>query len=93
MLALAAATDRALAKAENVSNRGCYFDLLLIGKTRVKDPPMTGGAYLALDRQLDRILAEGLTPASPATRHAGGEEWAMGMHGAAGKPQYRPRPW
>lgn len=62
-LALAAASDRAMAKAETVSNRGWYFDLLLMEKHRVKDStPMTPAMSLifALDKQLDRILAEGL---------------------------------
>jgi len=94
-LALAAATDRALAKAENVSNRGWYFDLLLMEKHRVKDStPMTPAMALifALDRQLDRILAEGLD--ARFARHAAMarrvQEWASG-HGMEplAKPQYR----
>ena len=62
-LALAAASDRAMAKAETVSNRGWYFDLVLMEKHRIKDStPMTPVMPLifALDKQLDRILAEGL---------------------------------
>jgi aspartate aminotransferase-like enzyme len=50
-------------KAESVSNRGWYFDLLLMEKHRVKDStPMTPAMSLifALDVQLDRIFAEGL---------------------------------
>jgi aspartate aminotransferase-like enzyme len=62
-LALASATDRAMKKAESVTNRGWYFDLLLMEKHRVKDStPMTPAMALiyALDVQLDRILEEGL---------------------------------
>ena len=62
-LALAAASDRAMKKAESVTNRGWYFDLLLMEKHRLKDStPMTPAMPLiyALDLQLDRIFAEGL---------------------------------
>ncbi len=62
-LALAAASDRAMKKAESVTNRGWYFDLLLMDKHRIKDStPMTPAMSLiyALDVQLDRILEEGL---------------------------------
>ncbi len=62
-LALAAVSDRALEKAKTVENRGWYFDLLLLEKHRLKDSsPATPAMSLifALDRQLDRILAEGL---------------------------------
>ena len=62
-LALAAVSDRALEKAKAVENRGWYFDLLRLEKHRLKDSsPATPAMSLiyALDRQLDRILAEGL---------------------------------
>jgi aspartate aminotransferase-like enzyme len=62
-LSLAAASDRAMKKAETVSNRGWYFDLVLMEKHRLKDStPMTPVMPLifALDVQLDRILEEGL---------------------------------
>ena len=62
-LALATVSDRALEKAETVANRGWYFDLLRMEKHRLKDStPATPAISLifALDRQLDRILAEGL---------------------------------
>ena len=62
-LALAGVTDRSLEKAATVSNRGWYFDLLLMEKHRVKNStamtPAVSMVY-ALDFQLDRILAEGL---------------------------------
>lgn len=62
-LALGAVSDRALAYASQVPNRGWYFDLLLLEKHRLKDStPVTPPISLihALDFQLDRILAEGL---------------------------------
>lgn len=62
-LALAAVTDRCLEKAETVSNRGWYFDLLRMEKHRIKNTTaMTPGVGLVfgLDFQLDRILKEGL---------------------------------
>ncbi len=62
-LGLAGVSDRALARAETVPNRGWYFDLVLMEKHRLKDStPATPALSLiyALDLQLDRILAEGL---------------------------------
>jgi predicted phosphoserine aminotransferase len=62
-LALAAVSDRALEKAKTVENRGWYFDLVRLEKHRNKDSsPATPAMSLvfALDRQLDRILAEGI---------------------------------
>lgn len=62
-LALCGVSDRAMARAEQVENRGWYFDLLLMEKHRLKDStPATPAMSLifALDRQLDRIFEEGL---------------------------------
>ncbi|HJW91960.1 MAG TPA: alanine--glyoxylate aminotransferase family protein [Anaerolineales bacterium] len=62
-LALAAVSDRAMAYAEQVPERGWYFDLVRLEKHMHKDStPATPALSLiyALDRQLDRILAEGL---------------------------------
>lgn len=62
-LSMAGVSDRAMKKAESVSNRGWYFDLLRMEKHRLKDStPMTPVMPLiyALDVQLDRIFAEGL---------------------------------
>ena len=70
-MSFAAASARAMVKAETVTNRGWYFDLLLMEKHRVKDStPMTPAMALiyALDAQLDRILAEGLE--NRFSRHA-----------------------
>lgn len=62
-LGFCAVSDRALARAETVPNRGWYFDLVRLEKHRLKDTtpatPAVGLIY-ALDVQLDRILAEGL---------------------------------
>jgi len=62
-LALCAVSDRALARAEQVSDRGWYFDFLRLEKHRTTNsspatPPMP--LIFALDLQLDRILAQGL---------------------------------
>lgn len=62
-LALGAVSDRAMAYAESVPERGWYFDLVRMEKHRLKDStPATPALALiyALDAQLDRILAEGL---------------------------------
>lgn len=62
-LALAAVSDRAMRRAEEVPHRGWYFDLLRMEKHRLKDStPATPAISLinALDAQLDRILKEGL---------------------------------
>ena len=62
-LALAGVSDRAMARAETVPNRGWYFDLLRLEKHRLKDStPATPaiGLIYALDLQLQRIFEEGL---------------------------------
>jgi aspartate aminotransferase-like enzyme len=62
-LGLAATSDRALARAKDVENRGWYFDLVRMEKHRTTNStPATPATSLinALDFQLDRILAEGL---------------------------------
>jgi predicted phosphoserine aminotransferase len=84
-LSLAATSDRAMKKAETVTNRGWYFDLVLMEKHRLKDStPMTPVMPLiyALDVQLDRILEEGLD--NRYARHAAmakrTQNWAI-AHG------------
>ena len=62
-LSLAAVDDRAMQSAEQVPDRGWYFDLVRLDKHLHKDStPATPALSLiyALDLQLDRILAEGL---------------------------------
>lgn len=63
-LAFAAVSDRTLARAEDVTGRGWYFDFLLLEKYLARSTtPATPAISLlyAADRQLDTILAEGLS--------------------------------
>ena len=62
-LALASVSDRALARAQEVQNRGYYFDFLVFEEYLARNqtpttPPIS--LLYGLDYQLDRILAEGL---------------------------------
>ena len=62
-LAFCAISDRAMAKAKTVPNRGYYFDFLDIEKYLLKDQTSATPAIsllFALDRQLDDMLAEGM---------------------------------
>jgi aspartate aminotransferase-like enzyme len=71
-LGLGGTSDRALARAEHVPDRGWYFDLVRLEKHRLKNStPATPAISLiyALDLQLDRILAEGFE--ARFERHAG----------------------
>jgi aspartate aminotransferase-like enzyme len=84
-LSLGGVNERAMKKAETVSNRGWYFDVLRLEKHRLKDStPWTPAMALefALDVQLDRILAEGLD--NRFARHAAmakrTQDWAI-AHG------------
>jgi aspartate aminotransferase-like enzyme len=92
-LSFAGVNERAMKKAETVSNRGWYFDILLMEKHRIKDStPMTPVMPLiyALDVQLDRMLAEGLD--ARFARHASmarrTQAWAesLGMQPLAADP-------
>jgi len=81
-LALAAVSDRAMAYAESVPQRGWYFDLVRMEKHRLKDStPATPALSLiyALDVQLERIFVEGLE--ARFARHSAMAErvqsWAM----------------
>ena len=83
-LALGAVSDRALAYASEVPNRGWYFDFVRLEKHRLKDStPATPAISLiyALDLQLDRILQEGLD--ARFERHAAMAErvrsWALSL--------------
>jgi predicted phosphoserine aminotransferase len=62
-LSLVSVSDRALARAREVKNRGYYFDFLVFDEYLARGqtpstPPIS--LLYALDYQLDRILAEGL---------------------------------
>jgi predicted phosphoserine aminotransferase len=62
-LAFCSVSERAVAKAKTVANRGYYFDFLkLIASLEKNQTPATPAISLlyALDRQLTRILAEGM---------------------------------
>ena len=62
-LSLCGVNERAMARANQVENRGWYFDFVRLEKHRQKDStPATPAMSLiyALDHQLDRIFAEGL---------------------------------
>ena len=92
-LSLASANDRAMKKAESVTNRGWYFDLVRMEKHRLKDStPMTPVMPLiyALDVGLDRMLAEGLE--NRFARHAAmakrTQSWAIehGMNPMSPEP-------
>jgi aspartate aminotransferase-like enzyme len=62
-LALGGVNDRAMAVAEETKDRGWYFDFLRMEKHRTKNSTAATPALsliFALDKQLDRILEEGL---------------------------------
>ncbi len=63
-LAFAAVSDRALKRAEQIEHRGWYFDFLRLLRYHERSmTPATPAISLlfALDKQLDRMLAEGLS--------------------------------
>jgi len=62
-IAFCAVSDRAMAKAKTVPDRGYYFDFISLAKSIAKNQtPATPAVSLlyALNRQLDDILAEGM---------------------------------
>ena len=62
-LAFAAVSDRAMARAQTVPNRGYYFDFLTLEKSLLKNQtPATPAVSLlfALDLQLEKMMAEGM---------------------------------
>jgi predicted phosphoserine aminotransferase len=92
-LAFAAVSDRALAKAATVKNRGYYFDFVELEKFLHKNhTPATPAISLmfALDRQLDDMLAEGLE--ERFARHARMaqrvREWARQRFALFAEPGY-----
>ena len=83
-LAFCAVSDRAMAKAKTVPNRGYYFDFISLAKSMAKNQtPATPAVSLlyALDKQLDDMLAEGME--QRFTRHIAMRdrtlEWAHGQ--------------
>lgn len=82
-LSLAAVNERAMQRAQQVPDRGWYFDFLRMEKHRLKDStPATPAISLiyALDLQLQRIFTEGLE--ARFARHTAMAErvqtWALG---------------
>ncbi len=62
-VAFAAVSDRLLARAETIGNRGYYFDFVTLEKSLIKNntpstPPIA--LMFAADRQMDIILEEGI---------------------------------
>ena len=62
-VAFAAVSDRLLARAETINNRGYYFDFVTLEKSLLKNntpstPPIA--LMYAADRQMDAILEEGI---------------------------------
>ena len=82
-LAFAAVSDRLMARAATVSNRGWYFDFLQLEKYRQRSTtPATPAISLlrALSVQLDRIFAEGLDARYARHAYCGqmSRDWAVG---------------
>jgi predicted phosphoserine aminotransferase len=92
-LSFAAVSDRALARARTLTNRGYYFDFVELETFLLKNnTPATPAISLmfALDAQLDAILAEGLearfarhTRLAQLTR-----DWASEMFALFAEPGY-----
>ena len=81
-LAFAAVSDRLMARAATVSNRGWYFDFLQLEKYRQRSTtPATPAISLlrALSVQLDRIFAEGLDARYARHAYCGqmSRDWAV----------------
>ena len=82
-LAFAAVSDRLMARAATVSNRGWYFDFLQLEKYRQRSTtPATPAISLlrALSVQLDRIFAEGVEARYARHVYCGqmSRAWAVG---------------
>lgn len=80
-LAFAAVSDRALAKAKTIKNRGYYFDFLeleaFLKKNNTPSTPAISLMY-ALDKQLDDMMAEGLRSPLCPPRHPRRNDPALG---------------
>ena len=93
-LSFCAVSDRALARARAVPNRGYYFDFLELEKYLLRNQtPATPAISLlfALDVQLDRMLAEGLAAryARHARMAARVQEWATERYALFAEEGYR----
>ena len=92
-LAFAAVSDRALAKAKTIKNRGYYFDFveleLFLKKNNTPSTPAISLMY-ALDKQLDDMLSEGLDvrfdrhARLAKMTHDWAEEMGFGLFAASG---------
>lgn len=92
-LSFAAVSDRALAKAATIKNRGYYFDFIELDKFGQKNnTPSTPAISLlyALDKQLKDMLAEGLDArfARHARLAALTREWAVETFGLFAEEGY-----
>lgn len=93
-LAVFTASEKALARAAGVEGRGYYFDFLEFAANDAKDnTPSTPCISLiyALDRQLDRIFAEGLE--QRWQRHLALADYVRGWVTARGFELYPERPF
>ena len=93
-LAFAAVSDRTLDRARTVRDRGWYFDFLVFETYLARDQtPSTPAITLlyALDRQLDRIRAEGLEArfARHAAMAARIQAWALNRFDVLARDGYR----
>ncbi len=97
-LALGIASERMLARARTLPDRGLYFDLVSFEKAMGKFQPTNTPAlslFFALDRQLDRIAADGGIEARWQRHDAMRstvERWA-GRHGIDFVPRDGRRSW
>lgn len=93
-LAFVAVSDRALERARQIPHRGWYFDFVVFEKylERSQTPATPAITLLyALDRQLDRILAEGLEArfARHAAMAAHVQSWALDRFAILAREGYR----
>jgi predicted phosphoserine aminotransferase len=95
-LAFAAVSDRALERARSIPRRGWYFDFLRLEAALLRSTtPATPAISLlyALDRQLDRMLAEGLQARQERHRQLAqmAQAWAADRFGLFAAEGYRAR--
>jgi predicted phosphoserine aminotransferase len=95
-LAFAAVSDRAMEAARRIPHRGWYFDFVILEEYLQRNTtPATPAISLlfALDRQLDRILGEGLPArfARHAAMAARAQQWGEDRLGLLAAPGFRSR--